>query len=85
MAVHTEAALPRYPDQPGVGAGRRRQWQLIITERSTTDSAVDAGALVFTASTEDLAILVDPATVLARASLWFSWKDMMSGGDTSNH
>lgn len=69
MAVHAEAALPGDPDQSWVGAGWRGRWQLVATERSAANSAIDAGALVFTAGTEALAILVDPAVVLARASL----------------
>lgn len=75
MAVHAEAALPGDPDQSWVGAGWRGRWQLVATERSAANSAIDAGALVFTAGTEALTILVDPAVVLACASLWFSWKD----------
>lgn len=69
MAVHAEAALPGYPDQPRVGAGWRGRWQLVATEWSAADGAIDAGALVFTVGTEALAVLVDPAVVLARASL----------------
>lgn len=69
MAVHTEAALPRYPDQPWVGAGWRGRWQLVGAERSAANGAIDAGTLVFTAGTEALAILVDSAVVLACASL----------------
>lgn len=69
MAVHTEAALPGYPDQPWVGAGWRGRWQLVCTERSAANGAVNAGALVFAAGTEALAVLVDPAVVLACASL----------------
>lgn len=69
MAVHTEAALPGYPDQPWVGAGWRGRWQLVVTEWSAANSAINAGALVFTPGTEALAILVDPAVVLTCASL----------------
>lgn len=75
MAVHTEAALPRYPDQPRVGAGRWSWRQLVVAERSAANGTVDAGTLVFAARTEALAILVDLAAVLARTSLRFSWKD----------
>lgn len=75
VAVHTEAALPRDPDQPWVGAGGRGRGQPVITERSTADGAVDAGALVFAAGAEALAVLVDPAVVLARASLQFCCND----------
>ena len=69
MAVHTEAALPRYPDQSRVGAGRRGWGQLVATERSAANSAINASTLVFATSTEALAILVDPAVVLACSSL----------------
>lgn len=69
MAIHTEATLSGYPDQPWVGAGWRGRWQLVVTERSAANSTIDAGTLVFTAGTEALAILVDPAAVLACASL----------------
>lgn len=68
-AVHAEAALPMDPNQLWVQAGRRGRWQLVFIDRSTADSAVDAGALVFTTSTEALASLVDPAIVLACTSL----------------
>ncbi len=69
MAVHAEAALPGYPDQAWVGAGWRCRRQLVVTERSAADSAVDARTLMFTAGVEALSILVDPAVVLACASL----------------
>lgn len=69
MAVHAEAALPGYPDQLWVWAGWRGRWQLVGTERSAANSPVDAGTLVFTAGTEALTILIDPAIVLACASL----------------
>lgn len=69
MAIHAEAALPGDPDETWVRAGWRGWWQLVATERSAANSAVDAGALVFTAGTEALTVLVDPAIVLACASL----------------
>ena len=69
MAVNAETALSRYPDQPWIGTGWRSWWQLVATERSAADSSINAGAVVFTAGTKALAILVDPAVVLACASL----------------
>lgn len=69
MAVHTEAALSRDPDQLWVGAVWWSWWQLVVTERGAANGTVNAGTLMFTAGTETLAILVDPAIVLTRASL----------------
>lgn len=69
MAVHAEAALAGYPYQPWVGAGWRGRWQLVVTKRSAANSTIYAGTLVFTAGTEALAVLVDPAVVLTGASL----------------
>lgn len=71
MAVDTEAALPGYLDEPGVGAAGRGLRQVFVTQRSTAHSTIDAGALVFTAGMENLTILVHPAVVLACASLGF--------------
>lgn len=65
VAVHAEAALSGYPDQPWVGAGWRSWWQLVAAERGAANGTIDAGTLVFAAGTEALAILVDPAIVLA--------------------
>lgn len=84
MAVHAEAALPGYPDQPWVGAWRRGWWQLVVAERSAANSAIDAGTLVFTAGTEALAILVDPAVILACAPLWFCWRDTFYSAETKH-
>lgn len=69
MAFHAEAALPGDPDQLRVGAGWRSRRQLVVAERSAANGAIDAGALVFTAGTEALTILVDPAVVLTCSSL----------------
>lgn len=69
VAVHIETALSRNPDQLWVRAGGRGRWQLVVTQRSTADCTVDAAALVFTASSEGLAILVNPAIVLTCASI----------------
>lgn len=63
------AALPGEPDQTGAGAGRRGRRQLVRAERRAAHGPVDAGALMFTAGTETLAVLINPAVVLARASL----------------
>lgn len=75
IAVDSEAALPRYPNQAWVGAGWWSWWQLVATERRAANSAINAGALVFTSSMEAFAILVDPSIVLTCASLRFCWKD----------
>lgn len=69
VAVHSEAALPWYPDQLGVGAGGGGGGQTVGTEQGTAHDAVDAGTLVFTAGTEILAVLVDPPVVLTRTTL----------------
>lgn len=69
VAVHAEAALPGYPDQPWVGAGGGGRGQLVGAEGGAADGAVDARTLVFTAGAEALSILMDPAVVLACTSL----------------
>lgn len=69
VAVHTETALSRNPDQLWVRAGGRGRRQLVVTQRSAADCTVDAAALVFTASSEGLTILVNPAIVLTCAAV----------------
>lgn len=68
-AVDTKAALSGNPDQSWIRAGRRCRRKLVVTKRSTSNGAIDAGALVFTSRTEALTVLVHPAVVLTRASL----------------
>lgn len=68
MAIHAEAALAGYPDQPWVGAGWRGWGQLVVTEGSAANSTVDAGTLVFTPGTKTLPVLKHPAVVFTCAS-----------------
>lgn len=63
------AALTRHLDQPGVGAAQVGQRELLRAERDAAHGAVDARALVFTVGLETLAVLVDPAVVLAGSAL----------------
>lgn len=69
VAVHGETALSRNPGQVWVRAGARGRRQLVGAQRRAANCTVDAAALVFTASSERLAVLVNPAVVLARASV----------------
>lgn len=69
VAVHTETTLSWNPGQMWVRTGARGRRQLVVTQRSTANCTVDAAALVFTASLERLPVLVNPAVVLAGASV----------------
>lgn len=72
VAVHTETALSRNPGQLWVWAGGGGRWQLVVTQWSTANCTINATALMFTASSEGLTILVNSAIVLACASVRFS-------------
>lgn len=74
MAVHAWAALPRHFNQPRGGADRWRQEHFCGAEGHTAHCAVNARALVLTASTEVLAILIDTAVILTRAAFQFGCK-----------
>lgn len=69
--VNTEAALPRGPDQSGVGAGRRGWRQIVAAEWRAAHRSIHAGAVVFATSTETLAALVNAPIELAGAPLRF--------------
>lgn len=69
VAVHTETTLSWNPAQVWVRTRVRGRRQLVVTQRSTANCTVDAAALVFTASSERLPVLVNPAVVLTRASI----------------
>jgi len=69
VAADGEAALARHLDQLRRGAGGRRQGHVAGAEGQAAHRAVDAGALVFAAGVEILAVLVNPPVVLARAAL----------------
>lgn len=68
-AVHAEATLSWSPGQMWVRTGVRGRRQLVAAQRSTANCTVNAAALVFTASSEHLPVLVNPAVVLACASV----------------
>ena len=63
------AALVRHLHQPGVGAAQVGQGQLLGAQRHAAHRPVDAGALVLAVGLEALAVLVDPAVVLAGTAL----------------
>lgn len=72
VALHSETTLSWNPGQMWVRTGERGRRKLAVAQRSTANCTVDAAALVFTAGLERLPVLVNPAVVLAGASVRLS-------------